>query len=347
MPLSPPPWATPRSLTVVVCAYTAERWTLLSSCLSSLREQDPRPDQIVLVVDHNDELLARSRAAFGDEFEIIANQGRRGLSSARNTGVGVARGDIVAFVDDDATPQVGWSKRLMDAYDPTTAGVGGSARPIWESGDPRWFPAEFLWVVGCTWAGQPRERSRVRNFIGANMSLRRSVLLEIGGFRDGIGRIGRNPVGGEETEICIRISQTWPTCALILEPSLVVDHSVPSQRASLSYFVHRCWAEGTSKALVSRSVGHRDGLAEERSHAARVLPRGVARGLRDAMHGDPHGLARAAAILCGLAVTTAGFLVGSVRRAELASLGPSAVPSAVPSAGAGDTKTADAVTVAG
>ena len=322
MALHPPPWALPRSLTVVVCAYTTERWALLSSCIAALVEQDPQPGQIVLVVDHNDELLRQSTTAFAPNagVQVVANDGRRGLSGARNTGVRAAHGDIVAFIDDDAAPHPGWSKRLIEAYDGSTAGVGGTARAAWESSAPRWFPSEFLWVVGCTWTGLPTSRARVRNFIGANMSLRRDVLREVGGFRDGIGRVGRNPVGCEETEICIRVTQTWPSSSLVLEPDLIVDHSVPAHRASIGYFVRRCWAEGTSKALVSRSVGRHDGLSEERAHALKVLPRGFVRGLGDACRGDAHGVARAAALVLGLSITTAGFIVGSVRSTELADL---------------------------
>jgi hypothetical protein len=67
-----------------------------------------------------------------------------------------------------------------------------------------------------------------------------------------------------------------------------------------------------AKAVIARHVGVRDSLASERAYTLRVLPQGVKRGLIDTLfHHDPTGLARAGAIVVGLAVTTAGYLVGS------------------------------------
>jgi hypothetical protein len=90
-----------------------------------------------------------------------------------------------------------------------------------------------------------------------------------------------------------------------------VRHHVPPDRLSAGYFVSRCYAEGRSKALVSRLVGRSEALASERAYTRRVLPAAVRHGLADAVvRGDSAGLGRAAAIVVGLAVTTLGFARG-------------------------------------
>ena len=93
-----------------------------------------------------------------------------------------------------------------------------------------------------------------------------------------------------------------------------VAHLVPADRGSLSYFLSRCRAEGRSKALLARFVGASDGLSDERAYTARTLPRGVARGIGDALHGDLGGLRRAGAIVLGLATTTLGYATGRLAR---------------------------------
>ena len=68
---------------------------------------------------------------------------------------------------------------------------------MWESTCPTWFSAEFDWVVDCTYVGLPERRARARQLIRANMWFRHADLLDAGGFRADLGRVGSRPVGGE------------------------------------------------------------------------------------------------------------------------------------------------------
>jgi hypothetical protein len=263
------------------------------------------------VVDHNPALLGRLRPALPD-VKVIPNAGPQGLSGGKNTGVAASAGDVVAFLDDDAVAEAGWLSAMASGYDgANVAGVGGLTLPRWDGAVPRWFPEEFAWVVGCTYRGMVR--GPIRNLMGGNASFRREVFDVAGGFRSGIGRTASGrPLGCEETEFCIRLRQAAPETVLLYDDNAVIWHRVPVERARFAYFRSRCYAEGLSKALVTRSVGVGDGLASERRHALVALPRGVARGLRAAVTGDPSGLGRAASIVAGLAFTTFGYAAGSL-----------------------------------
>jgi glycosyltransferase involved in cell wall biosynthesis len=306
------------SVSVIICAYTDRRWPVLVDAVASALAQEPAPLEVVLVIDHNDELLAKARAQFlYDEcVVVVANAQRQGLSGARNTGVAKARGDVVAFLDDDAVARPGWLGSLTEAYasDARVIGTGGVALPRWETGKPEWFPEEFLWVVGCSYVGLPTVPAPIRNPIGANMAFRRAACAEAGGFSHGIGRVGKTPLGCEETELSIRVRAANDGATILQVPSAAVDHLVTAERVAWEYFRRRCWAEGLSKALVTDSVGHDQGLASERTYATRTLPLGVVRGVRDAVRGDLAGLRRAAAIIAGLTITTAGFVRGTIAR---------------------------------
>ncbi|MFV0136880.1 glycosyltransferase family 2 protein [Streptomyces sp. HMX87] len=308
-------------ISVVVCVYTEDRWEDILAAVASVRAQSRPALETLLVVDHNEGLRQRLAEQYAEhaatgEVRVLANAGPRGLSAGRNTGIAASRGEVVAFLDDDAVAERDWLKHFAEGYaDPRVMAVGGRTVPIWASGRrPAWFPEEFDWVVGCTYRGLPPGRVRVRNVLGGNASFRRSAFDAAGGFATGIGRDGdKRPLGCEETELCIRLGRARPDAVLLIDDRAVIHHRVPAAREHFAYFRTRAYAEGLSKALVARSVGAGKGLEAERRYTTRVLPSGVARGLRDALLARPGGAGRAGAIVAGLVTAAGGYVVGTVR----------------------------------
>jgi glycosyltransferase involved in cell wall biosynthesis len=304
-------------ISVVLCAYTESRWDDLCHAVQSLQTQTLHGCEVVLVVDHNKALFERCCATFDQtaNLRILESNEPKGLSGARNCGIAHATGSIIAFIDEDAVAAPDWLERIKACYaDANVMGVGGAISPMWVVTQPRWFPEEFLWVVGCTYLGMPTTREQVRNLIGCNMSFRREVFNAIGGFRIGVGRVDTNPLGCEETELCIRAHQHWPDKTLVYDPSIrVQDHRIPVSRARWQYFVARCYAEGLSKAYIVCYVGYKDGLSSERRYVIQTLPAGFVRGLAEVFRGDMSGVARSSAIVVGLLTTVFGYMVGRVR----------------------------------
>ncbi|MEV4892973.1 glycosyltransferase family 2 protein [Nonomuraea sp. NPDC055795] len=303
---------------VVICVYTEERWEDIRQAVESIENQRRRAHELILVVDHNPGLHLKLTRAY-PKAVVVENSHEKGLSGGKNTGADVAGGDIVAYLDDDAVADPGWLEALEEGFqEPGVVGVGGRTDPLWASERrPRWFPHEFDWTVGCSYRGMPAVRAPVRNVMGGNAAFLREAVTGVGGFHSGIGRSvqGRKsrPLGCEETEFCIRLTQRRPGSVMLFEPRALIGHKVPRQRETFSYFRSRCYAEGLSKALVTREVGAQDGLSSERAHALKALPKGALRGLGEALRGDPGGLGRAGAIVIGLAWTAWGYAVGSWR----------------------------------
>ncbi|MFI9394303.1 glycosyltransferase family 2 protein [Streptomyces bauhiniae] len=316
--MTAPPVTAP-AVSVVICVYTEDRWEDILAAVASVRAQSHPALETLLVVDHNTALLDRLTREYKEAdgpVRVLANAGPRGLSAGRNTGVAASKGEVIAFLDDDAVAERDWLRRFAEGYaDPRVLAVGGRTEPVWASGRrPDWFPEEFDWVVGCTYRGLPPGRVRVRNVLGGNASFRRTAFELAGGFATGIGRDGdRRPLGCEETELCIRISRARPDAVLLIDDRAVIHHRVPEVRERFAYFRTRTYAEGLSKALVARSVGAAKGLESERRYTTRVLPAGIARGLRDAVLARPGGAGRAGAIVAGVLGAAGGYVVGSVR----------------------------------
>ena len=299
---------------VVICAYTLDRWDQLVAAVHSVEAQHHPADRVIVVIDHNDDLLARSTAEF-TTHTVIPNAHKQGLSGARNTGIAEATAEVVAFLDDDATAEPAWLAATASVLgEGDVGGVGGRVLPNWETAQPGWFPDEFLWVVGCSYVGLPEEQAEIRNPIGANMAFRRTLMTDVGGFREEVGRVGAIPVGCEETELSIQVRRRGSR--ILYSPDALVSHLVPADRTRWHYFWTRCLNEGRSKAAVARLTGADEALESERRYATRTLPQGALRGLRSAVSGPRRrdGLLRTAAIVVGLVVTGVGYVEGTIRR---------------------------------
>lgn len=304
---------TANDISVIICAYTEARWDDLVAAVNSVRQQTLPAAEIIVVIDHNPQLLERVQDHISDVI-AVENVEVRGLSGARNSGIAVARSYIIAFLDDDAVATANWLRSLHGGFNSQQIlGVGGRIMPLWAESEPAWFPEEFHWVVGCTYRGIPQTAATIRNPIGANMSFRREVFDGISGFRSDVGRIGMLPLGCEETELCIRVRQHWPESRFLYLPQASVFHRVPVSRTSWRYFCSRCYSEGLSKSVVTCYVGPKDGLSSEYSYMFRTLPKGVVDNLLAAFfHRDRTRLATAGAIVVGLAITGAGYFIGSI-----------------------------------
>jgi glucosyl-dolichyl phosphate glucuronosyltransferase len=307
------------TVTVVICAYTLERWDAIVRAVASCRSQTRTPDELVVVVDHNDELLERANAEL-EGVRVLANRSTKGLSGARNTGVADSAGEILAFLDDDAYPEPDWLAELLAPFaDAEVAGVGGWIVPDWQGLHADWFPETYYWILGCSYSGLPPTGATLRNPIGANMALRRSVFDEVGGFTSGIGRIGKVPLGCEETELCIRYTAEHVDERFVLERRAVVHHLVPPSRLTWSYFRSRCWAEGLSKAAVSSLVGSRSGLSSERAHVLKAMPHELASSLVGVVRHPIVSVTKIVLIVTGAIIAAAGLVRGrlALRRSPL------------------------------
>ncbi len=304
-PVSPQP-----SVSVVICAYTEDRWDLMLEAVASAWRQTVRPEQVILCVDHNPALYRRAVAHWSADPEgpsqIVENRYPGRLGSSRNTAVELVTGDITAFLDDDAAADPTWLEVLLEAYQtPSIMACGGAPLPVYQSPRPGWIPPEFDWVFGCRYTALPDERAPVRHLIGANMSARTSAIRAVKGFHSD---------NHDDMDLCHRIHARFGPESVVFEPKAVVHHYVTSPRLTWGYFWRRCYFVNRGKVRAFADLDEAGDLQAELTFARRMAGAVAVRSVRGVMRRDRAALGQAAAIVAGLALAGAGHVTG---RAEL------------------------------
>jgi glucosyl-dolichyl phosphate glucuronosyltransferase len=322
-----PPQPPPATATVIIPAYTLDRWELLADAVASVEAQTRAPIELILCIDHNLELLERCIERWGTQvsaggFPILVvpnrfeqhdkgsgthekahgSKRRFGAGWARNSGAEIAQGEILVFLDDDAAAEPDWLEKLLEPYRLSeTVGVGGAPLPAYETSRPAWFPANFDWVFGCAYDGLPKSLSPLGHLIGANMSVRRDVFEEIGGFHS---------IDFDDLDLCMRVASHRPDQKLLYEPRAIVHHYVPAQRVEWRYFWRRCFFVNREKVEAFADMGGAANMRAERDFVRKAITSQLAANVRDVASGQLVGLSRLGAMLIGMAMAALGHLVG-------------------------------------
>ena len=201
------------SVSVVVSTFN--RSALLRACLAGLARQDHPAEryEVVVVDDGSDSEHARVNAALADAPGIrLLRQANRGPAAARNRGVDAARGEYIAFTDDDCVPTPSWLGRLAAGATATTARGGRTVNAVADDpfADATQLLVDYLYEYY-------RERDG-RFFTSNNLLMPRAQLLDLGGFDESMRH-----AGGEDRELCGRwLARGW---ALEFVEDAVVQHA--------------------------------------------------------------------------------------------------------------------------
>jgi len=241
-------------VSVVVCTYALDMYDDFREAVESLLAQTYDDIEVVIVVDGTEAVAERVEDDYGnhDAVSIHVNEENVGLLRSRNRGAEHATGDVVAFIDDDAVADETWVERLVSAYEEEDAiAAGGKMTPIWVAGEPAYLPEEFYWLVGVTHRGFADSPGYVRNTFGSNISFRRDVFLDLGGFDPEIGgRKGDANLQGGETELCTRLATEYGE-GVWYESTAKVGHKVFDYRTNPTWLLERAFWQGYSKRAMA------------------------------------------------------------------------------------------------
>jgi cellulose synthase/poly-beta-1,6-N-acetylglucosamine synthase-like glycosyltransferase len=299
-------------VSVIICAFTLDRWELLNESVRSVVAQDQEPYEVILCIDHNEELFERCNTEMSTidddvswNLTIVQNRYETRLGGARTTAAEVASGEILVFLDDDAAASPSWLRTLTMHYeDPKIVAVGGAPIARFQGVRPRWLPHECNWIFGCAYRGLPEKVGPIDHMIGANMSVRREVLMSWGGFQSD---------NHDDMDLSHRAIHAHGRSSVIYDPSAIVHHYVPATRTTWTYFWRRCFFVNRGKVSAFRGLDEASNLKAEMRFALRSLGKGVLFEGGALLSGDWYAPVRYGALISALALGGTGTLVGRLQ----------------------------------
>jgi glucosyl-dolichyl phosphate glucuronosyltransferase len=247
-----------RPLTILVCTHN--RSGLLRGALQSLEGQSLSRERFeVLVVDNastDDTPAVVAECAARGRLDLrCVREAELGLDAARNRGLREARGEVVAFLDDDARAEPDWAAELLKGFERHDAPIlGGRVDLLWEAPRPVWLGDVLLrYLIHCDYGPQVVPVTAPPWLYGTNVAIRRSLFRQIGLFRLDLDRKGESLMGGGDTEFFERAHARGHR--LLYLPSLVVRHLVPASRLSRAFFRERLFYSGYTRAALGTERG--------------------------------------------------------------------------------------------
>jgi glycosyltransferase involved in cell wall biosynthesis len=234
---------------VSIVIPTYNRSTLLRDAVNSvLRQQSNSPFEIV-VVDNNSsddtKLIVKSLMHIHPEKVRYVVETKQGNAHARNLGIRTAKGDLIAFIDDDVTVEKGWLRQLKEVLDSRedVSFVGGRVLPEWSGPSPAWLTPDHWSPLALLDYG-PEELTiagtNPRGLLTANIAFRKSVFEEVGTFSPHLQRVKDHIGSMEDTEFLLRVCRSGKKGVYL--PDMIVRAPVDVERLTKAY--HRRWHTG-------------------------------------------------------------------------------------------------------
>ena len=232
------------AISVVICTYN--RAKLLVNALQTLCKQtiDKSHYEVIVVDNNSKDETSEVTKNFCRKYPNIRYcfEARQGLSYARNRGWWEAKGDYVAYIDDECKVPAQWltvAKQIIDSVSPVA--FGGPYYGYYNSAKPRWWKNSYE-SFGLS------EKARVlvpgEYLRGANIFLQRKLLKLMGGFNVELGMSGQRLGYGEESQLQRRIHTTMPEEFIYYDPTLYIYHLVRPEKTALRYILHSRFVSG-------------------------------------------------------------------------------------------------------
>jgi len=297
---------TPPLVTVVIPTHARPRQ--LTACLAALVGQRLEvPWEVVVVDDGSPEPLDSIAEEFHQRLDLrIERQANAGPARARNRGVAVARGQFIAFTDDDCLPEPDWLGVLLRREALTPGAMVGGTTINGLDGDL--FASASQLIVDLVYDHFNADPCRATFLTSNNILCSRERFEAIGGFDVTFPR-----AGAEDRDFCDRWKTAgWP---LVWEPAARIEHR---HAQTLRKFVDLHFRYGRGAYLHHRRRLERGsgGIGRDVGFHASILPR-----LR-ALRGDRRVAGRALAILAAFGIWQGANAAGFAREALLGSRRP-------------------------
>jgi glycosyltransferase involved in cell wall biosynthesis len=223
-------------ISVVIVNYN--RPHEVKNAVQSLLNQSKEPFEIIIIDDASKSPLKIN--IDNSKMKLIRFDKEIGLSAARNFGIRIAKGEYVAFIDDDAVATRNWIEEVQNGIKAGGEILGGPLKPMFRSAPPKWWSEKDLgYFVGVG-------NSESKQIWGANMVFKKEVFQKIGVFNPKIGRQKGKLLALEDANL---ISKGKKSCKVLFLPKAEVLHLVRPQRLTLRYIIRWSYNHGKSQRI--------------------------------------------------------------------------------------------------
>ena len=233
----------PYKVSAVICSYNRARF-IISAIESIFRQDFDKRLYEVIVVDNNStdntlRLLQNFKAVHPQYNFNFFTETNQGVAWARTRCAKEAKGEIVAYLDDDSEAQPGWLSSMVTFFDahPDVFSLGGRIIPHFLVDIPDWYSKYFFGLVGTFDQGDEIKQLKGERYpCGANMAFRKKTFDRLGYFNTLLGRSGKGLLATEEKDMYKRILAA--NYKVYYLPDMWVLHTVEANKFDLDY-VHR------------------------------------------------------------------------------------------------------------
>jgi glucosyl-dolichyl phosphate glucuronosyltransferase len=247
------------------------RGDVLPVCLRSLacqKLEGAHSLEVVVADDGSAIPVSEVVKDFGIDVTVVRLEGG-GTNVARNAGVKVTTGDVLAFLDDDVAVDPGWASAMLAAFArPDVTGVAGRIVLEYLSPLPPWWRPVFDGYLSAFDLGDEEQELGQLLPYGANCAVRRDAFEEVGGFMAGAGRAAGSLISGGETVFFARLRALGGKVIYVPEASVV--HRQPASRLTRSFLAKRYYAQGATDAAMWPWQSKALALAEDLRMLTRV-----------------------------------------------------------------------------
>lgn len=218
----------------ISCVVSTHNRESVYKTIDSLCRQTRLPE-IIVIDDNSVSPVVVSIAG----VTVIRNQTTRGLSVCRNIGYLMAKGDAVAFIDDDAYADSHWIEEIEKSFQQGADITGGVIEPVWEGKRPAWFKDYMDYIIGIN--------TFSRMILGCNFAIRKNLLEKLNyWFEEKLGRKEGNLIAGDETTLFFKARAE--NCKIFFNEHAITYHMISKKRMTLKYFFIRFFWEGRIEA---------------------------------------------------------------------------------------------------
>lgn len=241
-------------ISLVICTYNRDQF--IGEALDSLVLQTLGKEKFEIVIvnnnctDNTDQICQKfiqQHPELDINYVIETNQG---LSFARNRGIAEAKYEIITYIDDDAYAKANFLELIYDYFNanPDTAGLGGKVTPRYEIKEPKWMNKYLYGFVTKVDLGEQIRKFRPGEYpAGCNMTYRKDLLQEVGGFN--------NKLKWRADDKYINFKIREVSDQIIYIPLLEVEHTIDDYRTSDENFKKLSFKFGSEESIRVRDEG--------------------------------------------------------------------------------------------